>query len=57
MNNQKTRLDRIKQRKQELLNLKEALLLIKSWTVPDIEQIKEQNKKDKAKVLSLYPRR
>ena len=56
MNYKNIELEKLKQRKQELLNLKEALLLIKSWTVPDIEQIKEQNKKNKAKVLSLYPK-
>ena len=44
MNKQITRLARIKEVKQELLNLKEALLLIKFWTVPDAENIKSQNK-------------
>ena len=54
MNTQVERFTKLKQRKQELLNLKEALLLIKFWTVPDIKHIKEQNKKNKVKVLTLY---
>jgi len=56
MNYQTGRLTRIKQRKQELLNLKEALLLIKFWTVSDIQYNQKQNRKDKVKVLTLYPR-
>ncbi|MBR2833585.1 MAG: hypothetical protein IKE75_04070 [Bacilli bacterium] len=50
------KLQEIKKEKQELLNLKEALLLIKFWTVPDIEHIKEQNRKGKVKVLTRYPK-
>ena len=47
-------LQEISKKKQELLKLKEALLLIKFWTVPDIEHIKEQNRK--GKVLIRYPK-
>ena len=52
MINQINRQERLKELKQELLNLKEALLLIKFWTVPDVEHIKEQNRKEKVKVLT-----
>lgn len=54
MNNKSNRFEINKKAKEELLNLKEALLLIKSWTVPDVERIKTQSKKNKAKVLTLY---
>ena len=46
-------LQTIQQEKQELKNLKDALLLIKFWTVPDINYIKEKNKKGKVKTLYL----
>ena len=49
-------LEEIQQEKQELKNMKEALLLIKFWTVPDIEHIKHQNRKGKVKVLTRYPK-
>lgn len=46
------RMEEINQQKQELINMKKALLLIKFWTIPDIEYIKQQNKKGKVKVLT-----
>ncbi len=49
-------LEEIHQEKQELNNMKEALLLIKFWTVPDVEYIKYQNRKGKVKVLTRYPK-
>lgn len=49
-------LQSITKEKQELQNLKEALLLIKFWTVPDIDHIKHQNRKGKIKVLTRFPK-
>lgn len=49
-------LEGIQQKKQELINIKEALLLIKFWTVPDIEHLKYQNRKGKVKVLTRFPK-
>ncbi len=49
-------LEHIQKEKQELINMKEALLLIKFWTVPDIEHIKHQNRKGKVKVLTRFPK-
>lgn len=49
------RLIKIRKQKQELNNLKEALLLIKFWTIPDPEILKKQN--EKGKVLTLYKKR
>ena len=45
-------LEQIQKEKQELINMKEALLLIKFWTVPDIEYIKYRNRKGKVKSLA-----
>ncbi len=49
-------LEEIHKEKQKLINMKEALLLIKYWTVPDVEHIKHQNRKGKVKTLTRFPK-
>ena len=49
-------LEKIHKEKQKLINMREALLLIKYWTVPDVERIKHQNRKGKVKVLTKFPK-